>query len=110
MGRPPIGKKPMTAAERQRRRRKRLARDERHAEKRARSAAGLAKSHEHAKRLGELHRAELIAVEPPTADLADELVAQLLEAIQLTPDVTLTDIRNAIDRRLDGVVGGREGA
>jgi len=38
---------------------------------------------------------------PPLDDPADEFVAQLLEAIALTPEITLADVQAAIARRLE---------
>ena len=40
--------------------------------------------------------------DPPLPDPADELVDQLAEAIQLSPEITMADIQAAIARRLKG--------
>jgi hypothetical protein len=98
MGRPPLRKKgAYTAAERQRRRRKRLAAEKRAAETEEKRAAS--------------HRAYLASRAAPREprvvaeveslalpDAADEIALQIAEVVQVG-DLTIDDIRAAIDRR-----------
>ncbi len=44
-------------------------------------------------------RVDLCPLRPPLSDPAEELVDQLLEAIQLTPEVTVADLQAALARR-----------
>ena len=99
MGRPPVGKKAMTPAQRQARRRKRPQREKAKAEREAKRVAAQAKNAaRYQPNLGrdwtDVHRPPA----PPLDDPADELVDQIAEAIQLSPEITLADIR----RRLPG--------
>src|SRR5205809_255524 len=80
MGRPPIGKKPMTDAERQRRRRKRLRTEEKAATKQDRRAKNAERS-------------------LPPADKADKVVSKIAKALRDYSDLSIDDIRAAIDRR-----------
>jgi len=101
MGRPTIGKRAMTAAERQTRRRKRLGREKAKAERQAKLETNRAKKAARATRNTDQTWTTLYwPPAPPLADPADELVDQIYEAIQLTPEITLADIQAAIERRL----------
>jgi hypothetical protein len=97
MGRPPKRKKgAYTAAERQRNRRKRLAKAKREAEVTAKREAS------HAYYMARPHKpAALVTItrEPPLPDRADEIALQIAEALHLDPDLSIDDIRAAIDRR-----------
>jgi hypothetical protein len=101
MGRLPLGKKAMTPAERQARRRKRLQREKVKGEREAKLAANRAKN---AALLAKNADATWTRVHcppaPPLDNPADELVDQIAEAIHLSPDVTLADVQEAIARRL----------
>ena len=105
MGRPPIGKKAMTAAERQRRRRKRLARE---AAKQAREA----KADERRARspyvtlprpmffagLGPIEAPDPVPV-VTKEERADELARQIAEYLAEAPELTIEDVKAAIGRR-----------
>jgi hypothetical protein len=98
MGRPPLRKKgAFTPAERQRRRRKRLAAERREAERAAkRGPVQAAKVY--------YWPDTLVAPEPSlpatSQDVANELVRQIHEVV-LAGDTTLADVMDAIWRRLE---------
>lgn len=97
MGRPSVGKRAMTDAERQRRRRKKLRREGKEAE----IAAKQAKNHAvYLASMRDCVSQVVGTLAPPLQDPAEELVEQLLAAIQLSPEITLADIQAAIARRL----------
>jgi hypothetical protein len=98
MGRPPLRKKgAFTAAERQRRRRKRLAREKRTAER------VIAKAKNDAYWAAKPQPVHVVSISKPEdialPDRADEIAAQIAEALIEAPDLTIDDIRAAIDRR-----------
>jgi hypothetical protein len=102
MGRPPIGRKAVTPAERQARRRKRLRCKKAKGEREAKLAANRAK---YASLLAKNADATWTRVywppAPPLDNPADELVAQIPEAIELTPEITLADVQAAIAHRIE---------
>lgn len=107
MGRPPIGKKAMTATERQRRRRKRLAsekaKQERKAkleEKRAINFARLKARHEKNHQGDEWVSVYIGPPNPPLPDPHDELAEQLLDTIALEPGLSVDGLLAAIARRI----------
>lgn len=102
MGRKAIGKKPMTAAERQRRRRRKVNRDQKAAEVAARQAANLAKLH------AQEQNPPVWTVAAPALPLrgpADELAAQIEEVIRSGDGVTIADLRDALDLRFGPAAG-----
>lgn len=100
MGRKPIGKAAMTAAERQRRRRSRLRREQVKADKAARRKQSPYVTLPYPiLRFGEGWDQVPTPTPPPTKEeLADELVRQIVEAIHLEPGLTLEDVGAAIRR------------
>src|SRR4051794_2429646 len=116
MGRPPLRKKgPMTAAERQRRHRRKVKIERRQAEimaaRERNSAVFKDPEYQRAKAerdvvesaKAEHGRQEWIALygrEPlPDAGPADEIARQIDECLAQQPDITIDDVRAAIDRR-----------
>jgi hypothetical protein len=108
MGRKAIGRKAMTAAERQQRRRKRLRRETAKAARQAEIAAKRAKNAARNSALDQRLRAEAgVFISPlpvgmpipPLANPADEIARQLSEVLAESPELTIDDLRAAIDRR-----------
>jgi hypothetical protein len=95
MGRPPKRKKgAYTAAERQRNRRKRLAKAKRESEMAAkRGTSGPPRVFDGGPDL------QVIEREPPLPDRADEIALQIAEVLRQDDDLSIEDIRAAIDRR-----------
>jgi hypothetical protein len=103
MGRPPIRKKgAFTAAERQQRRRARLRREKREREveaKKEQAAATWARDEPRRRAELEAWRRTQPPGEPPLADPADELAAQILDALATEQDVDLDALVDALYRR-----------
>jgi hypothetical protein len=100
MGRQPLRKKgAMTAAERQRRRRKRVKAEQRSALRERQQAEN------HARYLASLEnppqwtRALSLPAQPPLESLADEIAWQIEEVLVADGVLTIDDVRAAIDRR-----------
>lgn len=104
MGRPTIGKRPMTPAERQRRRRKQLKSERSKQDRQAKVEARRAKSpyvtlpHAVLRIDPDVDFTPQPFMPPTKAELADEIVSQILEAIQLN-GLTLADIEATMMRR-----------
>src|SRR4051812_36982630 len=105
MGRPPIGKKAMTTAERQRRRRKRLAREnakqareQKAAERRARSPYVTLPRPTFLGGLGPVEAPTPVPV-VTKEERADELARQITEYLTEAPEITIEDVKAAIGRR-----------
>src|SRR5207244_8563719 len=90
MGRPPIGAKPTNAAERRPRKRKRLRAERRAASKQKREGDN---------------------VEPklPLAAQADQVALKIANTLNKSPDLSIDDIRAAIDRRWPKLPIGHQG-
>ena len=117
MGRPPLRKKgAMTAAERQRRHRRKLRKEQREAEVLATRVRNMAAGHdpEYLRRKAERDRAGVEKWEaehqewlarygraplPAANGEADELARQIEECLAQNPELTIDDVRAAIDRR-----------
>jgi hypothetical protein len=100
MGRKPIRKKgAMTAAERQRRRRKRLRADRREVLKEQQRAENHARYLAHMERHGLKERPPVEPCQPPLPDRADEIAWQIAEVMAADPELTIDDIRAALVRR-----------
>ena len=98
MGRPPIGKKAMTAAERQRRRRARLKREAKQAARRAKSPYVTLPAP--VLRFGPGADFTLEPERPPSREeLADEIARQVAEALREVPGLMIEDVKAAIVRR-----------
>lgn len=102
MGRPPLRKKgAFTAAERQRRRRARLRKEKRAAEvdaMRARNLEKLRSSQAKAEAEGYPEWTTALPV-PPLDNPADELALQIADMLKVEQNVTIDELRDALDRR-----------
>ena len=102
MGRPPLRKKgAFTAAERQRRRRARLRKEKREAEvdaMRARSLKKLRASQAKAEAEGYPEWTVALPV-PPLDNPADELALQIADLLESERNITIDELRDALDRR-----------
>jgi hypothetical protein len=98
MARPPTRKSgAYTPAERQRRRRKRLRAEKRQAEIAAKRAENEAAYRARAASRP-AHASDDTPAQPPLPDRADELVRQIAEVLLADPDLTIADVRAALDR------------
>ncbi len=102
MGRPPIGKKAMTPAQRQKRRRRILARGRKQQELVPKREENAAKYRRHMLEAGPIVWMQVLPVRQTLDNGAEELATQVLEAIALQPDLTVVQLLAAL-ARLAGV-------
>ncbi len=100
MGRPPIGKKPMTAAQRQKRRRAKVRRELKAAELERKREVNRERYDATRRKGGGVWKSSLpMPAVAPLEAMADELAMQVAEALE-AHDVTLEEFRAALERRL----------